>query len=183
LGIQEQSWSRFFSSTTRDGIPPKVNFSAASAFYDLTLQLLSKLLDEIKKTNDAWIRFTSTKGDLAFFSDKESNPRMVIIFSQLNDAFKQMLEIEERLQRIAEHCEKTARSIHARLLINSNNNTELIIGHISLVVITYTFFARPTSGMSFDRNFFSFMVVSLLCTVVMNVLLSLWRGGFREQQW
>jgi hypothetical protein len=183
LGIKDRSWGRFFFSTTRDGIPPANNDDAASTWIDATMQLLGKLIDDIANTNDAWIRFTSATGDLAFFSDTHSDPHMVRTFNQLTDVFDHLQELEKRLRRIAEQCEKWAQTVNLRLTSNSTRNAQLTVFFISPFAIVSVFFTIPVPIIAFDRNLVSFSISILLFTVVLQALLFFWGGKFWRQSW
>jgi hypothetical protein len=183
LGIKDRSWGRFFFSPTRDGIPPANNDDAASTWIDATMQLLGKLIDDIANTNDAWIRFTSATGDLAFFSDTRSDPHMVRTFNQLTDVFNHLQELEKRLRRIAQQCEKWAQTVNLRLTSNSTRNAQLTVFFISPFAIVSTFFSIPVPIIAFDRNLVSFSISILLYTVVLQALLFFWGGKLWRQPW
>ncbi|KAH7401887.1 hypothetical protein DE146DRAFT_444864 [Phaeosphaeria sp. MPI-PUGE-AT-0046c] len=182
-GIKEHSWGKFFFAAARDGKPQVVGDNAASSRLDCTLQLLCKLTDEIAKTTSAWDRFTSPSGDLAFFSDAQSDSRMKRTFCDLNDAFEDLREIERRLHGIAAQCEKKAQLVNLRLTSDSKRSAELTVYFISPFAIVSTFFAIPVPIVAFDRNLSSFLIAMLLYTVVLQALLFLWGGALGRQQW
>jgi hypothetical protein len=183
LGIKDHSWGRFFYSNTRDGIPSAVHDATASSWIDPTVQLLAILLDDIANTNDAWSRFTSDTGDVAYFYDTRSNPRMVTTFNQLNDVFDQMLDLEKKLRRIAEQCEQRAQTLSLRLVSESKRSAELTIYFISPFAIVSTFFAIPVPFIAFPRNIFSFFFAIVLYTVGLQAVLFFWGGGLLQQPW
>jgi hypothetical protein len=182
-GIQDHSWGRFFFSTTRDGIPPPINDAAASGWIEPTVQLLGILLDEIASMNDAWARFTSDTGDVAYFLDTSSNPRMVTTFNQLNDVFNQMLDLEKKLRRIAEQCQQRQQTVNLRLTSDSKRNAELTVYFISPFAIVSTFFSIPVPVIGFDRNIFSFSIAIVLYIVVLQALLFFWGAKFWQLLW
>jgi hypothetical protein len=181
-GIKEHTWGHYFFST-EDMIPSGIHDTAASSWIEPTGQLLGKLLEEIANINDAWARFTSASGDVAYFSDTHSNPRMVTTFNQLSDVFNHIQDLEKKLRRIAEECELRAQTVNLRLASDSKRSAELTVYLISPFAIVSTFFAIPVPIVSFDRNIFSFFIAILLYTVVLQVVLFFWGGGSSQQMW
>jgi hypothetical protein len=182
-GIQDHSWGRFFFSTTRDGIPPQINDTAASGWIEPTVQLLGIILDDIASMNDAWARFTSDTGDGAYFLDTSSNPRMITTFNQLKDVFNQMLDLEKKLRRIAEQCQQRQQTVNLRLASDSKRNAELTVYFISPFAIVSTFFSIPVPVIGFDRNILSFSIAIVLYIVVLQALLFFWGGRFSQLPW
>lgn len=181
--IMAHSWGRFFFSATRNGIPTTVNDNAASAWIDSAMPLLGKLLGDIAKTNDAWKRFISPNGDLGFFSDTSSNPKIKRTLNQLSDTFDHMQDLEKILRRIAEQCETWAQTVNLRLNSDNTRNAQLTVFFISPFAIVSTFFSIPVPIMAFDRNFASFSVALLLYTVVLQALLYFWGGRIWWLPW
>jgi hypothetical protein len=182
VGIKEQSWGRFFCMT-RDGTPLKSNHLADSEFYDAALHLLSKLLEELANTHDAWTNFTSLPGGCDLLFDLRSDPRLRRTISHLNEIFDSMLRMEKRLQRTAEQCEKRAQIVHLHLSSESKKNAEVTVYAIAPVAIVSLFFAIPTPVIDFDRNLFSFLFSILLYVVTLQSLLFVYKGKLRRQPW
>jgi hypothetical protein len=182
-GIKENTWGRFFFPSTQDGIPPTIHDAAASGWIDPTVQLLGILLNDIANMNDAWVRFTSETGDAAYFLDKPSNPRIVTTMSQLNDVFNEMLDLEKKLRRIAEQCEKTAQTANLRLASDSERSAQLTVYFISPFAIISTLFAIQVPITGFPRNILSFSIGVVLYIVVFQAFLFFWGGGLLKRPW
>jgi hypothetical protein len=182
-GIKEHSWGRFFFSSNRDGTPSNMVPSTALNWIESIAQLLDKILDDIGKTNDAWIHFTSVTGDLAYFSDTHANPNMVRTFNKLTDIFSELLVLEKRLRRIADQCEKRAQTVNLRLTSDSMQSAQLTVYFISPFAIVSTFFAIPVPIISFERNLLSFVVAMILYIVFLQLLLFFRGGKIRRLLW
>jgi hypothetical protein len=182
-GIQDHSWGHLFFSPTRDGIPSAMHDTAVSGWIDPTVQLLSVMLNDIANMNDAWVRFNSETGDIAYLLDIPSNPQVVRTISELNDVFNQMLDLEKKLRRIEEQCEKRAQTVNLRLASDSKRSAEFTIHFISPIAIVSTFFAIPSPIIGFPRNIFSFSIAVILYTVILQAVLFFWRGGLSQQPW
>jgi hypothetical protein len=183
LGIKEHSSGRFFFSTARDGIPHDIHDIAASDWIEPTVQLLEVLLDDIANMKDAWTRFTSDIGDMAYFSDICSSPRISKTFVQLSDVFSEMMDLEKKLRHILGQCEQRRQTVNLRLASDSKRNAELTVYFISPFAIVSTFFSIPVPIIGFDRNILSFSIAIVLYIVVLQALLFVWGGGFSQQPW
>jgi hypothetical protein len=182
-GIKEHSWGRFFFSSNRDGIPSNMGPSVALNWIESIAQLLDKILDDIGKTNDAWMHFTSVTGDLAYFSDTHADPNMVRTFIKLTDVFSELLVLEKRLRRIADQCEKRAQTVNLRLTSDSMQSAQLTVYFISPFAMVSTFFSIPVSIMGFERNIVSFVVSMILFAVLLQVLLFFREGRIWRLPW
>jgi hypothetical protein len=181
-GIKDHTWGHSFFST-QDVMPFAIHDTAASSWIEPTGQLLGKLLEEIANTNDTWVRFTSASGDVAYFSDTCSNPRMVTTFKQLSDVFNHIQDLEKKLRRIAEKCELRAQTVNLRLASDSKRSAELTVYFISPFAIVSTFFAIPAPIIGFDRNILSFSIAILLYIIVVQALLFFWEGRIPQPTW
>ncbi|KAH6441610.1 hypothetical protein HBI59_115730 [Parastagonospora nodorum] len=182
-GIKQHSWGRLFFSPKRDGTPTPTNDRNASTWIDPTMQLLGRIIEELAKTNESWMLFTSETGDFAFFSDEQGSARITRTFNHLTDVFRELSKIEKRLQRMAEDCERRAQTINLRLTSDSKKSAELTVYFISPFAIVSTFFAIPTSIMGFDRNIVSFLVALSLCVIVLQAMWHILDGTLTRKTW
>jgi hypothetical protein len=182
-GIKVHLWSRFSSSAEQGGRSSDFFGRAASGWIDPTVQLLGRLLDDSANMKDVWTRFTSDTGDMAYFVDTCSNPRMSETCTELNDIFSEMMGLEIKLRRIVELCEQRRQMVDLCFTSDSKRNAELTVYFISPFAIVSTFFSIPVPIVGFQRNILSFSVAIVLYSVILQALLFFWGGGISRQPW
>jgi hypothetical protein len=182
-GIKVHLWSRFLSSTAQDERPSALCDRPPSGWIDPTVQLLGRLLDDIADMKDVWTRFTSDTGDMAYFADTHSDPRMSTTFIQLHDVFSDMMDLENKLRRIVELCEQRRQTANLRLASDSKRNAELTVYFISPFAIVSAFFSIPVPIIGFDRNILSFSIAIVLYIIVLQTLLFFWGSGCLQLPW
>ncbi|KAH3986030.1 hypothetical protein HBI24_037400 [Parastagonospora nodorum] len=173
------------------------NIAATSYWTRRMLQVLRQLLRTIRETIKVWETFKSDNGDIGYFSDLVSTPgvsatRILRTLHQIHAAFDELKDFHEKMLDIQEEYEKLERALEVRMMVEANKNTELTVLYICPVTVVSTFFAIPTSFLTFPRNMWSFTGGVILITVVLYILrlpakgrvshgqqLPTWRGRVR----
>ncbi|KAH4818761.1 hypothetical protein HBH61_036980 [Parastagonospora nodorum] len=139
------------------------------------LQVLRQLLRTIRETIKAWETFISDNGDIGYFSDLLSTPgisptRTLRTLHQIHGAFDDLKSFHGSLLNIQEEYEKLERALEVRMMVETNKNTEIIVLFICPVAVVSSFFAIPTSSITFPRSMWSFTGGVILITIFLYLL-------------
>ncbi|KAH3954660.1 hypothetical protein HBI81_077250 [Parastagonospora nodorum] len=176
----------FFASVGR-GPFYSGNIASASSWTRTMLQILRQLLRAIRETIKAWETFISNNGDIGYFTDLISAPsasakRIQRALHLIHTAVDDMKSFNGKLLDIQEECEKLECALEVRLMVEANKNTELTILLICPITVVSTFFAIPTTSLTFPRNMWSFTGGVIFITVVLYILRLPARGSFGHGQ-
>ncbi|KAH6138817.1 hypothetical protein HBI55_126120 [Parastagonospora nodorum] len=186
----------FFASVGR-GPFYSGNIASASSWTRTMLQILRQLLRTIRETIKAWETFISNDGDIGYFTDLISAPsasakRIQRALHLIHTAVDDMKSFNGKLLDIQEECDELECALEVRLMVEANKNTGLTILLICPITVVSTFFAIPTTSLTFPRNMWSFTGGVILITVILYILylpakgrvshgqqLPTWRGRVR----
>ncbi|KAH4416864.1 hypothetical protein HBH92_059580 [Parastagonospora nodorum] len=164
-------------TTTTSGCNPfdYESIVTTSSWIRSMLQVLRQLLRTIRETIKAWETFKSDNGDIGYFSDLVSTPgvsatRILRTLHQIHAAFDDLKDFHEKMLDIQEEYEKLERALEVRMMVETNKNTEIVVLFICPVAVVSTFFAIPTSFLTFPRNMWSFTGGVILITVFLYLL-------------
>ncbi|KAF2489385.1 hypothetical protein BU16DRAFT_180672 [Lophium mytilinum] len=166
-----------------------------------TMRLLSRVLDVLSATVQAWERFKCHNGDIGYFRDSSTEtspfPRQTIQRSlcAIDGKFEELTFLQEKLVALKETCNNSAEALKLRLTVESSEtmqHTGITTDFTVLVLYPFAlataFFAMPQAAIPFTLTFRSFVIsvfvimammlaFKLLFVALSRILRSWWRNA------